>query len=122
MSFIFEQANVSTDAILWGRLPAGRRAATGSRLGGETHRRTPIPKTIAVAVVVHVLVYPATDRGQAGWRHQRKQISARQANGKFAQEESTTVVGVRQPEIYNDHGSRTYGVYARRADCQGKAR
>lgn len=116
------QANVFTDAILWGRLPAGRRAATGSRLGRKTHHRTSIPKTIAVAVVINVLVHPTTDHSQTGWRYQRQQVSSRQAVGEFTQEKSTTVVSVRQPEIYDDHGSRTYSVHACRANCQAEFR
>lgn len=120
-SFFFEQANVRTDAILWGRLPAGRRAATGSRLGRKTHPRSPIPKTVAVTFVINGLIHSTTDHGQTGWRHQCQQVASRQTIGKLTQEEFTTVVRVQQPEIYDDHGPWTYCVYARRAIYQGKS-
>lgn len=122
MLFVCEQADVRTNAVLRERLPAGRWAATGSRIGGETHLGTPVPETIAITVVVvHGLVHPATDRGQTG--RQCQQVTACPAVvGEFAQEESAAVVGVQQPKVNDDHRPRTDGVHASCADCQGKIR
>lgn len=105
--------NVDSDDVLRWRLSAGRRAAARGRSGGETDIRTPIPASVAVAVVVFRdrLVHPPTVlHAQTA----RQPVAAGQGVRRLTPSESALVFGDQQPEVGGHPGPGTDRIHARR--------